>query len=99
MTTSRSLNNSNNKKNDASIMMEDWKHLTESSKNLNLGQYETPRINRSLLGIEAEAQRLSSRPSRHVSNAQLYVFPLSYLLMIQNMHKLPTNKTKEKFCS
>ena len=54
-------------------MDEDWKHLTESSLNLNLGQYQTPRINRSLQGIEAEAQRLSSRPSKHVSNKQLYV--------------------------
>ena len=77
MTTLPNTNNAN-EKNESSLMMDDWKHLTESSKNLNLGQYQTPRINRSLQGIEAEAQRLSLRPSRHISNAQLYV----YLILI-----------------
>jgi len=65
-------------------MDEDWKHLTESSLNLNLGQYQTPRINRSLQGIEAEAQRLSSRPSKHVSNKQLKNFAAKAGVNIQS---------------
>jgi len=87
MTTLPGINintNTANQKNAPSLLMEDWKHLTESSKNLNLGQYQTPRINRSLQGIEAEAQRLSSRPARHVSNTQLKNFAARAGVNIQN---------------
>lgn len=72
--------------NNNGIMDENWKNLLDSSTNLNVGHYSTPRIMKSLKGIEAEAHRLSSRTNKSISTTQLFrtLFPriMQSLLMM-----------------
>eukprot|EP01083_Nonionella_stella_P110591 323722_1 len=78
-----STSRNNNEKN-SSIMDEDWRHLIESSTNLNLSHYATPRIRKSLQGIEAEAHRLSAKSNKHVSANQLKAFAAKAGVNIQH---------------
>ena len=54
-----------------SMLDDEWRNLLQSSANLNL-THASSRINRSLRGIEKEAQRLASKTSRHVPTNQLF---------------------------
>merc|ERR1712228_325505 len=71
-------------KKDTDVMDENWKNLLDSSTNLNVGHFSTPRIIKSLKGIEAEAHRLSSRTNKSVSTQQLKAFAAKAGVSIQN---------------
>ena len=58
--------------NNSILQQDEWRNLLESSTNL-IPQHSTSRIQRSFKGIEKEAQRLSSKQSRHVAANQLFV--------------------------
>jgi len=64
-------------------LVDDWRNLLESSRNLTV-PHASSRINRSLKGIEKEAQRLSSRASRHVPSNQLKDFAMQAGVDIKN---------------
>eukprot|EP01083_Nonionella_stella_P287549 978816_1 len=67
---------------DNMIVDDEWQNLLASSK-INLSQTNV-RINRSLTGIEKEAQRLSSKSSRHVPANQLKDFAAQAGVDIRN---------------
>eukprot|EP01084_Bolivina_argentea_P236357 397435_1 len=76
---------------DDTVMDEDWKHLIDSSTNLNLSHHTRPQIRKSLKGIEIEAQRLSIKPSKQVSVNQLKSFAAQAGVDIQNQKQYITS--------
>eukprot|EP00485_Elphidium_margaritaceum_P000548 CAMPEP_0202701102 /NCGR_PEP_ID=MMETSP1385-20130828/14206_1 /ASSEMBLY_ACC=CAM_ASM_000861 /TAXON_ID=933848 /ORGANISM="Elphidium margaritaceum" /LENGTH=205 /DNA_ID=CAMNT_0049358435 /DNA_START=23 /DNA_END=640 /DNA_ORIENTATION=- len=67
----------------SAVLDEDWKNLLNASQTINLGN-ERFQINRNLQGIEAEAHRISSKPTKHVTNHQLKNFALQAGVNIQH---------------